>query len=96
MSTFSGDIGPEEEDGGGWEGLVPTREERERERHMHDAKRLEELCIEAMERESKRAYERFDSLAFAAGFWAGVHSIEAREVVKNYSRSATAAGGGAG
>jgi hypothetical protein len=29
MSTFSGDYGPEEEDGAGWGGLVPTKEERE-------------------------------------------------------------------
>ena len=28
MSTFSSDIGPEEEDGAGWDGLVPTAEER--------------------------------------------------------------------
>lgn len=27
MSTFSSDIGPEEEDGAGWDGLVPTAKE---------------------------------------------------------------------
>lgn len=32
MSTFSGDIGPEEEDGGGWGGLIPTKAEREESR----------------------------------------------------------------
>lgn len=30
MSTFSGGIGREEEDGAGWEGLIPTAEERNR------------------------------------------------------------------
>lgn len=29
MSRFTGDIGREEEDGLGWEGLVPTKEERQ-------------------------------------------------------------------
>jgi len=29
MSTFSGDIGRDEEDGGGWGGLVPDKGERE-------------------------------------------------------------------
>jgi hypothetical protein len=29
MSTFSGNIGREEEDGAGWEGLEPTKAERE-------------------------------------------------------------------
>ena len=32
MSTFSSDIGPEEEDGAGWGGLVPTAEERRAEK----------------------------------------------------------------
>lgn len=32
MSTFSSNIGPEEEDGGGWQGLVPTKAEREEEK----------------------------------------------------------------
>ena len=32
MSTFSGGYGPEEEDGAGWDGLVPTRAEREEEK----------------------------------------------------------------
>lgn len=32
MSTFSSNIGPEEEDGAGWEGLAPTKAEREEER----------------------------------------------------------------
>lgn len=31
MSTFSGDIGREEEDGAGWGGLVPTKAERKAE-----------------------------------------------------------------
>lgn len=47
MSTFSGDIGPEEEDGGGWGGLVPTRAEREEERrHAQEATRLRVLLAE--------------------------------------------------
>lgn len=41
MSTFSSDIGPEEEDGGGWGGLVPTKAEREQEkREQRTAARL--------------------------------------------------------
>lgn len=32
MSTFSSDIGPEEEDGGGWGGLLPEKSESERDR----------------------------------------------------------------
>ena len=32
MSTFSGNIGREEEDGAGWGGLVPTKAERERDK----------------------------------------------------------------
>lgn len=32
MSTFSSNIGPEEEDGAGWEGLAPTKAEREEEK----------------------------------------------------------------
>jgi hypothetical protein len=32
VSTFSGNIGPEEQDGGGWEGLAPTQAEREEEK----------------------------------------------------------------
>ena len=37
MSTFSGIIGPEEEDGAGWGGLVPTKADREdNERHERE------------------------------------------------------------
>ncbi|MBK8133392.1 MAG: hypothetical protein IPK48_12080 [Gammaproteobacteria bacterium] len=37
MSTFSGDIGPEEEDGAGWGGLVENAAERiERQQHERD------------------------------------------------------------
>lgn len=39
MSTFSGDLGREEEDGGGWGGLMPEKGEREvqkRERYEID------------------------------------------------------------
>ena len=42
MSTFSGNIGPEEEDGGGWGGLVESKAERRereaRERELHKAR----------------------------------------------------------
>jgi len=42
MSTFSGDIGPEEEDGAGWGGLVESaaerRERQQRERELHSAR----------------------------------------------------------
>lgn len=34
MSTFSSNIGPEEEDGAGWGGLLPTKAEREEERRF--------------------------------------------------------------
>lgn len=42
MSTFSSDIGPEEEDGAGWGGLVESAAERrdrqQRERELHRAR----------------------------------------------------------
>ena len=40
MSTFSGNIGPEEEDGAGWGGLVPTKAEREQERAWAELRHL--------------------------------------------------------
>ena len=44
MSTFSGNIGREEEDGAGWGGLVPTKAEREKDkRHAQVAKDQENL-----------------------------------------------------
>lgn len=39
MSTFSGNIGPEEEDGAGWGGLVPTKAERAQEALEFEARR---------------------------------------------------------
>lgn len=39
MSTFSSNIGPEEEDGAGWGGLVPTKAERAQEALEFEARR---------------------------------------------------------
>lgn len=35
MSTYSGGIGPEEEDGAGWDGLLPSKAERDEEKAQH-------------------------------------------------------------
>jgi hypothetical protein len=43
MSTFSGDLGREEEDGAGWGGIAPTKAELRR-----------EAAHEALERDAKR------------------------------------------
>lgn len=39
MSTFSSDIGPEEEDGAGWGGLAPTKAERQEEARQAELER---------------------------------------------------------
>ncbi len=79
MSTFSGDIGREEEDGGGWEGLVPDREER-RERKLaklaRDRAEVEEsrqplreaLKVHWLSQIECNHYEKNDSAICACGW----------------------------
>ena len=57
MSTFSSDIGPEEEDGAGWGGLLPSKEEREEERRM----RRIAMQIKVLTAERDRARASYDS-----------------------------------
>ena len=40
LNKFTGGIGPEEEDGLGWDGLVPTREEREEQKLRDELAKL--------------------------------------------------------
>lgn len=49
MSTFSGGYGPEEEDGGGWDGLVPTKSERIAESAQQQRQQERALLVEALD-----------------------------------------------
>jgi hypothetical protein len=84
MSRFTGNIGPEEEDGLGWDGLVPTKAEREEER-LHTELRKLKSALAQKDAALEAAYEELWGYADAG-------CSNAAEQICNQIRTALVAG----